>query len=1074
MFGKLRPVRWRRSAPAGRLTLAGVLVAAVAGVAFGTGYTTTKAVATDDSAWLQKGDTIVQVNGPAGRFDAVVADKPTALASSVRDRLEIVETPDGQVFAADPVTHKIYKVDLSTMAPQTVGAAGTNVLAAGSSHFVVNATNGTVTSFNPNTLALSQPITVPGGVASAAITPSGVAYIGSNDGSVTIIDHGTPHTIQVAPKRHPIDVSVVGDKPVAIDTITGQYLDLGSGGTPGQAIALPGPPGATVQVAPSLSGNTAWLIRGTRLVKVNPGGNTVQATLPSRDTFGAPLTNAGNGYVPDDSAGQVLVYDPSVGLAQHVSVPVGIPGDTDIQMVVKDGDVWADNPTSSEATVIHPNGTTQIVNKGTGNGVYVPGQGHKQAQPRSAPAAGLNPGSPLSATNRPAPAAGNPQSDPQTGVTQPPPTDSQGASPPASQAPTLNPTAPFVPPTQTPVAPVVPTPPVVTPGPPIAAPAPVNLPVAARAPITSPRTPSSHGTTTTTTAPPTGSSTTVANVVVPNGLVGKSVTVACQAILDAKLHCGQKDLGQAPAGQAPDVVTAVPKQGQTVPENTSVEVDYYSTGAPITIPAFTKGESPQTYCSKIPTGLTCSPNDMGPGNPKGQVFQTNPPVGSTVAYGHKVLADYYSSSKPIFVPTPGQGGAPTDPQGYCNFADTLGFNCTATPTAVEQDTNKVPGLADPSQPLNTVDSSDVTPAPSTAGQPYGTSLTVVYFDKQGIAVPDETNTPIATACTNLNSAGLNCGSQNQESVNGQTPNTVIAGSEQAVIGGNTVPAANLVVASGTTVNFSYDPGQTVPPVVGDDQPTACAAIAAANLTCDPVPIAVPYGTAATVANESPGAGTTPVATGSTVTIGVNSPGPPVYVADCVGSAPGACSTAGITYQPVDDDAFTANCNVIYQQDTAAGTPVAPGTTVVTHYSHCPASVGISEWHLLNGRGQVHLLEAGTGTPTEPGNWAGGDIASASGYVYQGGCPTGTVPLNGNRLPFNDGSGLYHYAFTPGYTMGGNWQTFDIVGCVFPNNACPSGSVGVYSYNTGNPAGNVDWSWSLNPGGNGEQWCELPG
>ncbi|MCL2395637.1 MAG: hypothetical protein FWC87_13250, partial [Acidimicrobiaceae bacterium] len=107
-------------------------------------------------------------------------------------------------------------------------------------------------------------------------------------------------------------------------------------------------------------------------------------------------------------------------------------------------------------------------------------------------------------------------------------------------------------------------------------------------------------------------------------------------------------------------------------------------------------------------------------------------------------------------------------------------------------------------------------------------------------------------------------------------------------------------------------------------------------------------------------------------------------------------------------------------------------------------------------------------------WAGGDIASASGYVYQGGCPTGTVPLNGNRLPFNDGSGLYHYAFTPGYTMGGNWQTFDIVGCVFPNNACPSGSVGVYSYNTGNPAGNVDWSWSLNPGGNGEQWCELPG
>ncbi|MCL2396073.1 MAG: hypothetical protein FWC87_15490, partial [Acidimicrobiaceae bacterium] len=978
---------------------------------------TTKALATDDSAWLQKGDTIVHVNGPSGRFDAVVADEPTALAGSVRDRLEIVQGPNSQVFAADPTTHKIFRIDLSTMAPQTLSAAGTDVLAAGSSHFVVNATKGTVTSFNPNTLALSQPVNVPGGVASDAITQSGVVYIGSNDGTVTVIDHGKATTTRVAPNGHPIEVSVVGNEPIAIDSTTGELRDLGSNGAPEQPVTLPGQPKATVQVAPSLAGNTAWLIHGTQLVEVNPNtGNSDRTMLPAPDTFGAPLANAGNGYVADDSTGQVLVYDSTLHVTQRVSVPTGLPGDTDVQIVVKDGNVWADNPTSSEATVIHPNGTTQIVNKGTGNGVYVPRPGHKQAQPRTGPAAGVDPGSPQAETNQPSPTG----TTPQAGVNQPSSSDSQGASPPASQAPPLSPTAPFVPPTQTPAAPVVASPPVAPAVPPVATPAPVNLPVVANAPVTSHPTPPSPASTTTTTSPRSGSPTTVANVVVPKGLVGKSVAVACQAIVAAKLNCAQKDLGQAPAGKAPNVVTAVPEQGRTVPENASVEVDFYSTGAPITIPAFSKGESAQTYCSKIPSGLTCTPNDKGQGNPKGQVFQTEPAVGTTVAYGSTVLADYYSSSKPIFVPTPGApeqngGNVPTDPNGYCNYADTLGFNCTATPTAVEQDTDKVPGLADPSQPLNTVASSDVTPAPSsTVGLTYGTNLTVVYFNKQGIAVPGEDNQPQATAWTNYTSAGLTQGTATGTTVAGIAPGTVVPGSEQAVVGGNAVAAAGLVVASGTTINFDYALGSTVPNIAaGTDETTACGDVTAAGLVCSPNVTAGGFGTQAGVTSLNPGPGTV-LATQSSVTVNINNPDPGYAVGSCLGAVVGAGGTSApcqagtnwvapvmTTWADVGSD---GSCNTITAQVlTANGAAVAPGTQEATGTQVTPeyvaCSIPIVEYHYATGGlgSEFHYLAVEGGFV--PGGYTTDGPSTTGGFVpfSDGSCPTGTDRLYQSSL-----------------------------------------------------------------------------
>ncbi len=391
-------------------------------------------------------------------------------------------------------------------------------------------------------------------------------------------------------------------------------------------------------------------------------------------------------------------------------------------MVVKDGNVWADNPTSSEATVIHSNGTTQIVDKGTGNGVVVPGDGRKPAASRPAPAGGQPaPADQSSQPSSPAPAvAGSPGPTP--------------ARPPIAAA------APLRPPSTTP-APAAP-------------------------PPTTPARPPSASRSSSTSA---GSTTTAARTTVPQGLEGKTVDAACQLVVLARLICAPKNLGQAQQGQAPNLVTAVPREGQTVQVHTPVEIDYYGTGAPLTVPPFSPREDPQTYCSTMPAGLKCKPNDLQQGNPADQVISTTPAPGANVPYGSTVLANYYSTSKPIVPPTPGRDGAPTDPQGYCAFADSLGFECTA-PIGTNGDTGGVQGLADPGQPTNQVVATDPAFSPAT-GQPYGSELTATYFTQAGVRVPSVDNVPTySQACSTLIASQLTCGpGSNQVAAAGAGP-----------------------------------------------------------------------------------------------------------------------------------------------------------------------------------------------------------------------------------------------------------------------------------------------------------------
>lgn len=648
--------------------MAGILVTAVVAVAFGTGFTATRALAGNDGVWMRKGDTIVHINGPSARYDAVVADHPVRLASSAKDPLVVVQTPDGKVYTANPLTGRVYRIDLGTMGPDQ-GTAGSAVLVSGGKAFVVDPKAGTITPADPQTGAPGKSIRVPGPIASQAIGPDGIAYVGQKDGSVTTVRGGKVHTARVAPPGATLDVSAVGDQPVAVDVANGQVHPLNGSGGSSRTIPLPAGVGGALQMAASQPGGPLLLVSGDTLVSVDLStGQSTTAHLPAGDSFGAPVVNGGRVYVPDDTAGQVLVR--AVGdLAPvtQLSVPPGAPGVDTIEVVAQDHRVWIDNPSSQDATVVDANGTTHTIDKGSGNDVVNPNASTTSPSPAAPTPPPTQVGGGPTPASAPVPSGGlGPAPSGPPGLPSPAssPSGGLGGAGPSGPSPAL------VPPVPTPVPSPLPTP----------TPSPTPTPI-----------PTARGT-------------------VPN-VNGMDPATACSTLHSntPPLVCTPGDRGQAPAGiKAGVVFNQSPTAGSPVSSGGPVTTPFYSS---VLMPAPQSGETPLAYCQRVDTlGLNCTPTNQGPG-PAGaaaNVARPNPAAGTPVRAGAAVQADFYSSAPPpkVMVPSCPIGTA----VGAC--PPTAGINWSYAPLSTGQ-----------AIPANTVWQQ---PTPAGTLVDYGSTATVNY------------------------------------------------------------------------------------------------------------------------------------------------------------------------------------------------------------------------------------------------------------------------------------------------------------------------------------------------------------
>ncbi|MCU4185280.1 hypothetical protein K6U06_12975 [Acidiferrimicrobium sp. IK] len=647
----------------GRVGLAGVVVAAVLAVTFATGYTSTRLLSNDSSAWLRKGVTVAEINGPSARYEAVASASPTSVAARATDPLQVVQTPDGQLYTDDPRTGKVYRIDMSTMTPEP-GPEGTAVLARGAHVFVVDGKHRTLTPVDPQSLAPGRPVTLPAPVASQAIAGDGTAYIGATNGEVTTVAGSSVHTVQVTAHPEPVDMSVVGSSPVAVDPTAGVLYNLA--GPKPVPVRLPGPAASPLELASSQPAGPVWLVQGDALVEVNlPDGGVQSAQLPAGDGFGPPVINAGRVYVPDDTRGQVLVFDSASRTPEPaIDVPAGAPGSSSIEVVVKDGAVWIDNPTSRDGKLVGADGSVRTIDKSTGDGVTDP-----NAKP---------------ASKAPIPAP-QPTASPQPPVSPQPVIGSQPGSLPAATS------ALAVPAPQAPPAGPAPTAPIVAP------------PVVPAATTVAPTTTTTRPTTTTTQPPG------PAEVTVPTDLVGQKEQAACAELQADRLACSEQLVATAaPSGQADDVVTATP--GGKVPPGTKITLSVDE----VAVPAIPAGASPSAYCAAANTdyGFVCTSTSDGAapaGTQPDVVTKVTPDSpGTLVAPGTPIVAHYYTPTPPPApVVVPDCVGAP-----YQNCAATgLTVNAVVAPT--------------PTAAVNCPDVYQQSPAAGTTVPP-GSALTLDY------------------------------------------------------------------------------------------------------------------------------------------------------------------------------------------------------------------------------------------------------------------------------------------------------------------------------------------------------------
>lgn len=419
----------RSSVRAGGISTAVAVTAGAVALAFGTGYTASRAVLEEGGAWLSKGRTVTHVNAATGLADAVVDEDmvPSPGAQSV------VQTA-GTVAVVDSTTTTVTAVDTTTMTsgPSHQAAAGpVEYVVAGGRGYVV--TGSGVQPVSTTTMQAEGPPIRVSEAAGAVATSSGVAVLDAGAGTVVEIE-GTRAALPVRVAKPGGDVllTAVGGRPVVVDLDAGTVRRVKAGGALEAPIPVPGLAGAArddVAVNDKgADGATAWLV-------IRPPGSLVAVDL-DRGTartgalgergplLQSPVVLAGLVYVPSGASHTVAVIDAATLEVVATHEPEGTGGT--LEVFAREGRVWVNDAGARHALVVEAGGRrARTVDKGTGHGVEEPAP---EPAPDTSPAvAPVEAPGPATVAAPPAAAPGPPPTEapsptvPTTAVPPPPP-----------------------------------------------------------------------------------------------------------------------------------------------------------------------------------------------------------------------------------------------------------------------------------------------------------------------------------------------------------------------------------------------------------------------------------------------------------------------------------------------------------------------------------------------------------------------------------------------------------------------------------------------------------------------------
>ncbi|MEV0662874.1 fibronectin type III domain-containing protein [Actinomadura luteofluorescens] len=348
--------------------LTGVLV--IAAVVYGVGVASAKYRIADVGAWLAAGSRglVVHVNGPAAKVDGKTGVPPQMRGHDIK----IIQ--DGAtVLIVDQATGVVSRLDPSQL---DVGASrplgrGLQVLAGAGRAYTVDSVKGVLQQIDPVALT-------PVG-ATAALTPvlgqAGIDARGAlwvpvpRDGQVTAFTDGRSQPpVGVGGPGDDLALTMAAGDPVVVNSTAATATVVKPSGTR-LTVRLP----ATVRRAgrggvlapPATEGKSVpLLVPGAgSLVTVDTDTGRYSSTrlaMP-KHRYRPPQMLGNKVYIPDETAGALLVYD-SAGNRFEAPVPVsGRPARLDV--FVRDGLLWANDPSGPHAVVIDGQGTRKGIDK---------------------------------------------------------------------------------------------------------------------------------------------------------------------------------------------------------------------------------------------------------------------------------------------------------------------------------------------------------------------------------------------------------------------------------------------------------------------------------------------------------------------------------------------------------------------------------------------------------------------------------------------------------------------------------------------------------------------------------------
>jgi len=365
---------FRRDRLTGQIAVGVVGVLCAAAVLFGVGMASAKYHLSDVGGWLtsdKKGE-VVHVNGLTGKVDGKVQ-----IAGSNGHLLKVIQQ-GGAILLVDETTGMVSRIDpaqLNTVQGATYqGAQNMQVVEGTGVAYALSPFKGTVQQLDPMSLASmggSVTLTAPLGTSNAVDAQSALWVPVPAAGQAA--DKPNGQQVRGVPSGKAGDtltLTMASGAPVVTDSTTAQSLIVGPGGTKvkvnlppavsqatGGVLAPTSTDGLLVPLLNPQSGSMTILDAGSGSV------SSVGMTLPHHD-FGSPQMLGQRVYIPDKTVGDLIVYDNATHAQEN---PVNLTGrpDPTMDVFVKSGLLWANDPEGNKALVINATGQATPISKYT-------------------------------------------------------------------------------------------------------------------------------------------------------------------------------------------------------------------------------------------------------------------------------------------------------------------------------------------------------------------------------------------------------------------------------------------------------------------------------------------------------------------------------------------------------------------------------------------------------------------------------------------------------------------------------------------------------------------------------------